>query len=75
MGLDKIKVLSQKTSGSLCFQAIRGVFYDNSVFTISWISSVGFKNDGWWRLSSLLAVIFLFSLDNIIKVAKICISI
>ena len=23
-----------------------------------WISSVGFKNDGWWRLSSLLAVFF-----------------
>ena len=24
-----------------------------------WISSVGFKNDGWWRLISLLAVFFL----------------
>ena len=25
---------------------------------IGWISSVGFKNDGWWRSSSLLAVFF-----------------
>lgn len=23
-----------------------------------WISSAGFKNDGWWRLISLLAVFF-----------------
>ena len=29
-----------------------------------WISSVGFKNDGWWRLSSLLAVFFLFRKYN-----------
>ena len=25
----------------------------------NWISSIGFKNDGWWRLSSLLAVVFI----------------
>ena len=39
-----------------------------------WISSVGFKNDCWWRSSSLLAVFFVpeLNLDGIINMTYSC---